>query len=199
MTGSNRLRTAIGGLLAVTMVACDVGSSATPTPAVGSSPSVTVTPPALVLKTYESTIYAYTIGYPKLWGSTHEATRELVGAEPPWLESDAVDYVSGETGRTGGTVIVAAAEVPAATTLDSWFTDAVEPTCGSSDAQEPVEIDGEPGLLSTYPSCFALFHLWAIVVHGESAFHVVWLNTPGSEARDRGVFDQILASFRFMN
>jgi len=34
-------------------------------------------------------------------------------------------------------------------------------------------------------------------LHGGSAFHIVWLNSPGTEAADRELFDDVLATFTF--
>ena len=186
---------AIALIVAACTGAADTGGIASPSPE--AQPTTSPTVPPLVLATLVSSVYPYSLGYPKPWSDSHVATRELVGPETPWIDSDAVDYIGGGEGRTGGLVLVAAAQVPAGTTPESFFDDAVKNVCGEADAQESVDVDGETALLSTFASCYDHFHLWAVVVHGDGAFHIVWLNTPGSEARDRGVFDQILASFEF--
>jgi hypothetical protein len=154
---------------------------------------------APALTTYESARYPYSIGYPANW-SVREAIRSLPADEPPWATSDAIDFFSGPaSGLNDPGIIVAAAEVPQGTTIEEWAASTVRRTCGTPSAQERVDIGGELGSLLTYASCFQTYHLWAVVLHGTSAFHIVWINYPGTEATDRLLFEDILATFTFIN
>jgi len=156
-------------------------------------PSASPTPTPVPVTTFVSPIYGYTIQYPAAW-PRRDAERLLLGMETPWESSPAVDHMSS---TEGGILILGAAWMEAGTTLDSWTTGTTLATCGKPTMREQTEIDGEPGSLVTYDFCYSLFHQWATVVHGTSAWHIVWLGPPGTEAFDRDQFLQILGTFQF--
>lgn len=161
------------------------------------SPGGQVGGPGPGLTSHFSDRYGYAITYPDDW-SVREATRSLLVLEPPWAEGGAVDFYGKQALSTGVPgIIVAAVDLPSETSLEEWAAGTVLQTCGRPSAQESVRIGAEPGLLYTFTSCFGLFHLWAVVEHGGSAFHVVWINWPGTESADRKTFDRTLASFSF--
>lgn len=163
------------------------------------APSPPVGGLSVTLTTYESARYQYSIGYPANW-SVREAKRSLRANEAPWATSDAIDFFSGPaSGLNDPGIIVAAAEVPQGTTIEEWAASTVRRTCGTPSAKERVDIGGELGSLLTYASCFQTYHLWAVVLHGTSAFHIVWINYPGTEASDRLLFEDVLATFTFID
>lgn len=157
---------------------------------------------AVSLVDFTSTQYGYSIAYPAGW-TVRLATRSLAPTEPPWVTGEAVDEFappvdgSAPPEAPGGLVVVAAAEVADGTTLDAWTDEVAVATCGTPTRREAVEIDGQPARLLTFGKCYDAFHQWATVVRGTSAFHIVWLDSTGSEWADRVIFDQILATFRF--
>lgn len=158
------------------------------------APSTQVGGPGVELKTYRSELYRYSLTYPADW-SVREATRALRADETPWDFSDAIDLFSGPEDE----IIVAAATVTPGTTAEAWAASTTLSICGTPTDVEPTVIDHEPGRLYTYAECFGIHHLWAVVVRGGSAFHIVWLHMAGAlePDRDRVRFEEILATFTF--
>jgi hypothetical protein len=173
-----------------------------PTPTPSPTPSPTAPPPSasptpLTLKTYTSQRYAYSLDYPADW-TVREAVRSLPAYEAPWIDSDAIDYFARTSSVPG--IIVAASKVSKGTTIEEWSAGTAEATCGAPTDRETLEIGGEPGSLLTYSSCYSTFHIWAVVVHGTSAFHIVWLDSigpPAAMASDRVLFEKVLETFTF--
>ncbi len=159
----------------------------------GTFPGPGLSPP-IELTTHTSFRYHYSIGYPTGW-SVREAARSLRADETPWADGDAVDRF--EARDFVRTIIVAAANVTPGTSPKAWAASTTLAICGIRATEEPITIDGEPGLLYTYDQCYSYFHQWAVVVHGGSAFHIVWLGTSGDREVDRAAFEQVLATFRF--
>jgi hypothetical protein len=148
---------------------------------------------------FASTFYGYSIGYPTGW-TNRPATRSLVGFEPPWTDGPAVDEFAGGENRAiapNGQLVVANAELLAGTTLAAFTAQSAVTTCGETFNQETIELAGESATLTTFPSCYGFFHQWVTVVRGTTGWHIVWLNSPGSEGADRVILDRILASFEF--
>lgn len=173
------------------------GPTPTPSPTTP-PPSASATPSPLTLKTYSSQRYAYSLDYPADW-KVREAVRSLPAYEAPWYDSDAVDYFARTTAVVPG-IIVAAPEVPKGTTVEEWSASTAEATCGPPTDRETIEIGGEPGSLLTYSSCFNTYHLWAVVLHGTSAYHIVWIDSigpPEAAASDVVLFEKVLETFIF--
>jgi hypothetical protein len=179
------------------------GPTASPSP----SPTLLIPAPsalpASALATYRSPVYGYSINYPEAW-RVRQATRRLSGTEIPWDYSDAVDEIAapsnvsvGHSGVPGGNILVASAQMPADTTLESWTASTAATVCGAPTSTEDVTVDGEAARLSTIATCFGGFHQWVTVLHGNRAWHIIWLNDPGTEVADRAFFEQLLATFRF--
>jgi hypothetical protein len=193
-----------------------------PTPSETSSPSVAPTPvpsqtpatplatqpvvPSLVLTGFRSSKYQYTISYPKNWKVSSSAG-ELGSADYPYDFANGVDYF----GATSPTVldpglIVAGPVVPSGTLLASWSQrieqlQATTIGCTVPDAREDVTIGGLPGSLLTWNDC-PEYLLWAGVVRGTRAYHVVLIDqyatgAPAVQATDKALFLRILASMRF--
>jgi hypothetical protein len=164
-------------------------------PGVGGQPGASV-PPSPTLEpvaTFVSPVYGYSIDYPVSW-LRREAERQLDGVETPWDSSPAVDYLAAPR---QGRIIIGAARVEPGTTLEWWTASTSIATCGEPSKSESIEIDGEPGTLSTFAVCNNHFHQWLTVIHGTSAWHIVWLKPPGTEDADRDQFLLILGTFRF--
>lgn len=141
--------------------------------------------------------YDYRLEVPANW-KVRLATVDLGTLETPWASSDAIDYFAERPGATlFPGVIVASVPIEATTTLDGWAASTTRVICGPTDAIETVGVDGERGLLHTYPECRDYFHLWTVVKHGDRAFHVIWINLPGSEVADRETYLGIVDSFEF--
>jgi hypothetical protein len=175
------------------------GPAATPTP----SPTATATESAAptpgptvppLTQSFTSKVHGYSIKYPAGW-SVREAVRSLSENEVPWYDSEAVDYFS-EGGLDLG-IIVGAQEIAQGATLQDFAASTTLVICGTPSAEERIDIGGETGSLFTYPSCNGLRHLWAVVVHGTSAFHVVLINGQLPQVPDRVLFDEVLATFTF--
>lgn len=202
----------IGIVLGVSLLGSPTGDvGGAPTPSQSPSPSPTLTPtnapptgiPTSGLTTFTSAMYGYSISYPQEW-VVRTATRELSGTEPPWDTSPAIDHFATSTDRYGepqggplGRLIVASVAVGSEVTLESWTADTTEAVCGFPTSREAVDVDGEPANLLTYSLCYSTFHQWVTVLHGGSAFHIVWLGDSGPEAFDRALFEDILATFSF--
>jgi hypothetical protein len=148
--------------------------------------------------------YGYSIKVPKTWG-VQAATRTLHGTEPLWgsqpeTATPGADSIMGSLfGDTGpnGRLLIAGSPAPPGTSLPSWTAGTAELKCGTPTSQSAMTIGGETGTLSTYPACSGLFVQWLTVLHGGWAWHVAWLDNPGSEAADVVVFKQLIATFQF--
>ena len=155
------------------------------------------TPAPSGFRAYSSPRYGYSIIYPADW-SVRRASRQLREGEIPWADGPAVDAFNGS-----GENQIVVARIEKATTLEKWTADTVELFHSRSaglcepPSEERIRVGGEPARLHIYEKCFAAFHLWVTVVHEGSAYHILWLNEPGTEAADRALFDRILASFTF--
>jgi hypothetical protein len=178
------------------------GPAATPTP----SPTATATESAAptpgptvppLTETFTSSLHGYSIKYPAGW-SVRESVRSLSENEVPWADSEAVDYFSeGVSGVLDHGIIVGTQEVAQGTTSQDFAASTTLVICGTPSAEESIDIGGETGRLFTYLSCNGLRHLWAVVVHGTSAFHVVLINGQVQQVPDRVLFDEVLATFTF--
>ena len=186
----------------------------TATPEVSPSPATASAAPTQLpasgLVPFTSRQYGYTISVPAGWG-VRPATRVLDGMEPPWVSSEtpthpgpdstAVDDVEGfgsdRAGVPAGILVVGASLTPPGATLASWTTGTAGAACGSPTSQDAITVDGESATLSTFAACDGTFHLWVTVLHGGYAWHIVWLDLPGSETADAVFFEQVLATFRF--
>ncbi len=161
--------------------------------------------PASALVPFTSAQYGYTISLPKGWGA-QAATRALHGTEPlfgndPQVGTPAGDSIMGglfgQDAAALGRLLIAGGAIPAGTTLESWTADTALVKCGAPTTHAAITIDGEAATLSTYASCAGLFMQWVTVLHGGWAWHIDWINNPGSEGTDVVVFKQLLATFRF--
>ena len=176
----------------------------TATPGVSPSPTSALPPPTQLptsaLVPFTSGLYGYTVSVPKGWG-VRAATRMLNGLEPPWADSTAVESLAAggslQSGEPVGDVLIAASLTPSAATLETWTAGTAESTCGSPTSQVDITVDGEAATMSTYAGCFGAFHQWVTVLHGTTAWHIVWINDPGTENADVVFFEQLLATFRF--
>jgi len=209
---SPQLRLATSALVVVAIVALAVQAigplpsttGTLPTAQPTATPAPTGPPPTLLpessLTTVVSKQYAYTISVPVGWG-VRAASRVLGVAEPPWADGDAIDDLGPgalpPSGTPEGSIIVGAAPLAPATTLDSWTRGVLVPTCGQPTAVVDLTVDGEPARMSTYASCYDGFHQWVTVLHEGWGWHIVWLNEPGTESADATYFGQLLPTFRF--
>jgi hypothetical protein len=180
--------------LAGALMACTTGalSPATPTPMPRSqaSPAGNVLP---LGQTFTSTLYGYTIRYPVTF-EPRSATKELQGTAAPLIDSEVVDQLNGVS---GGLVVLAAGVIADDQTLDDWTAGTARGFCGTPTSTDKLTLDGEPATLDTFASCAGLFHQWATTVHDGRGFHVVWARNRGTEAADRALFLDMLASFEF--
>ena len=102
-------------------------------------------------------------------------------------------------------VIIAAQPVTNDVHIAEWtaaITDTVKfmKNCEPPNRSERLDIGGESATLLTYRDCptdLGYLHLWAGVVHGGRAYHIVWFNDPGTEAADRATFRKLLSSMSF--
>jgi hypothetical protein len=158
-------------------------------------------PGPIELVEFTASPYGYSIGYPKGW-QADPATALLVGSETPWAYLPIVDKLGSVPGPKPaiapvGSVIAASAEVPPGTTLATWTAGTALTACGTPSRQEAIELDGATATISIFAACNGEYHLWVTALRGTTAWHVIWLNRPGSEAADRAIFDQMLATFVF--
>ena len=189
-------RSAVAVAMAVAVVAIVVASGVLGRlPGVGGprERSASPSPTAVPVTTFVSPIYGYSIQYPASW-RRRDAERLLSGTEPPWASGPAVDLIS-STDQPD--LLIGAAWVAPGTTLDAWTADTTIATCGEPTIRTEVEVDGEPGWLITYDLCFSARHQWVTVVHGTSAWHIVWLGTSSTGVSTGDQFLQILGTFRF--
>jgi hypothetical protein len=170
-----------------------------PTPAQRVTPSATRVP-------FTSSAYGYSLSYPANW-KTRPSVGTLARITYPYDFDPAVDYFSVTAPDVGDPgLIVAGPLVTAATTLTSWAAaiqslQANTAICPPATSAENVQIGGQPGRLLTWVACPA-YLLWAGVVHGGRAYHVILIdqfavNDGALEAADRALFLRILASFKF--
>lgn len=153
------------------------------------------------LEPFTSARYGYSIAYPAGW-LLREAARPLYESEFPYDFGTAVDRFYENPDELEPEILVAAQDVPRGTTLDQWTAAVVKDIaetlgCKEPDARESIRVGGEPATLLTYDVCSSAHHQWVPVLHGTSAFHIIWLNDPGTQAADRPVFEQVLATFAF--
>jgi hypothetical protein len=203
---------AFGVLVLQTPIIGPPRPTSTPAPTPTASPITTPPPtppvvPSSTLVPFTSTTYGYSIKYPSNWGTrpsvaTHDRTIY------PTDTDASVDYFSASapTANDPG-LIVAGPSVPRGTTLAAW-TAAVEQlqagagfTCPPPQVSEPLQIGGEPAQLLTWTTCPSWL-LWAAVVHGNRAYHLIWIdqnatNNPALQTTDKALFLRILASVTF--
>ena len=186
------------------------GPTATPAASTTTAPPAPTQLPASGLVPFTSPLYGYTVSVPKGWG-VRPATRMLDGMEAPWVTSEtptrpgpdstAIDDVESSgndrPGAPEGALVVGASLTPPGATLESWTSGTAPATCGSPTSQDSITVDGEAATLSTFVACQGTSHLWVTVLHGGYAWHIVWLDLPGSETADAVFFDQVLSTFRF--
>jgi hypothetical protein len=158
------------------------------------TPSASPAPTSAPVTTFVSPIYGYTIQYPAAWGR-RDAERVLSGTETPWESSPAVDRM--RSSDQYAILIVGAARVEPGTTLDGWTTSTTIVTCGEPTNRAEIEIDGGAGWLLTYDRCNSVRHQWVTVLHGTSAWHIIWLGASPTNASARAQFLQVLGTFRF--
>ena len=157
--------------------------------------------PALDLTPFTSTRYGYSSGYPTGWTRT-EAVQDLRAFDIPWFHGDAADVFTGSgVGGPGqpsdGELDLAATTVPAGTTMQELISKTAGIECGAPSMTEDVTVDGKRGTLVRYWNCNGDYQLWVLVLDGTRAYHLLWVNYPGSEGFDRTVFLQVLSTFRF--
>jgi len=146
---------------------------------------------------YTSSVYGYTMQYPdREWTVVNVAHRPLSPGEVPFVGTPGVDTYNGPERAD----MVVAAQPANGMTLQEWTAAAiqeVQPDGCHPKSTTALTVDGEPANLVVYRQCFGLYHRWVTLLHGDRAFHIVWLNNPGTEAADRALFDQVLATFTF--
>lgn len=195
-TESRRARRAASALATLALVVGCVGRS----PAPSAGPSAQQTPPStptatLALdRTFTSTLYGYSVDHPRTFDE-RPATVPLRGTDPPLFREPIIDRLEFSSGASLG---LASAELPSGVAdLDAWTAATARAFCGTPSSSEAVTVDGVPGMLDTFAACQGYFHLWLTMVRDGRGYHVVWLNEPGSEAADRGLFLAILDTFKF--
>jgi hypothetical protein len=122
----------------------------------------------------------------------------LTELEPPWIDSSAVDYIAAfpKDSFTPG-IIIGATEISAGRTLAAWTDGTAGATCGPTDLQEPLIVDGETGILAEFPLCKGLHHLWGTVIRDTTAYHIVWIGGREDPDDHRDLYMRVVASFRF--
>jgi hypothetical protein len=219
----NQMSRALAGIAAIAVVLVggtillQPGSSpggpsptlSSPSPTAPSGGAATSPPvPSTVLVNFSSAAYGYSIDYPSNWKS-RSTDRQILLTEYPYAphaqSGSAVDLFSATAdGDTDPVLIVAAPVVDGAMTLDKWVARIeklqTEDSCPPPEASEDIQAGGEPGRLLTWNCPYFLF--WAAVVHGNRAYHVVWLDqpalgNPALQAADKALFEKILASLTF--
>ena len=161
--------------------------------------------PSSELKTFTSPRYGYSIDYPSNW-RTRPSTGEITAIDHPYDGEQRVDYLSASAPLlVDPALVVAAPKIDAGTTLDNWVS-TIDGLVGCAPTgSTAVQIGGEPGRLITFDNCLvdrSGFLLWAGVLHGDRAYHIVWLDqyamgNPALQATDRSIFTRMLASFTF--
>ena len=204
---------ALGGAVYLLGRSTPSAGAPTATPKASASPASAPAPtqlPASALVSITSRQYGYTVSVPRYWG-IQPANRMLDGMAPPWVNREtpshptaddaAVDFVEGfgsdHAGVPMGTFAVAASLTPPGATLGSWTTGTVTAVCGSPTSQDAITVDGEAATLSSFAVCDGTHRLWVTVLHGGYAWHINFIDLPGTEAADAVFFEQILATFRF--
>jgi hypothetical protein len=146
--------------------------------------SVEIERPAEVWTTHVSKRYGYSIGYPDAW-EVDEAEENDDFLGPDGIEL--VIYMEPDGG-----------------TLNRWATDSVifwqEEVGERPEANEPIQLDDEPGRLLTYHADYEdvpTFLMNAMTVREGRAYDLIWYSVPGAEADDRTLFESMLATFRF--
>jgi len=183
-------------------VGAPTASRAVPSPTIPAAAPTEL--PTSELIPITSAEYGYSIKVPTSWG-VQAATRILHGTEPLWgsqpeTATPGADSIMGSLfGDTGpnGRLLIAGSPAPPGTSLASWTADTAALKCGTPTSQSAITIGGETGTLSTYSACSGLYVQWVTVLHGGWAWHVTWLDNPGSEAADVVVFRQLIATFQF--
>jgi hypothetical protein len=151
--------------------------------------------------TFTSPVYGYTVRYPADW-SVVPGKRQLRADGLPCAECEEPDnfwVVSDEVAIT-----IAASQLPAETTLDTWTATVTERIpakfgafIGPLTSQSAVSVGGESGILSVYVSQDATV-LWITVVRGTEGWHLIWTDQPNVEpATIRPRLDAFLATFVF--
>jgi hypothetical protein len=180
-----------------------------PTPSPTASPSLAPSQPPVPSSTlvpFTSTTYGYSITYPSDF-NVRRATSVLDSTLYPADTNTSIDYFSASApASVDPGLIVAGPIVPAGTTLVAW-TASIEQQqgaglgCPPAQASEPVQIGGEQGQLLTWTSC-PVWLLWAGVVHGDRAYHLIFIddnatNDPARQSTEKALFLRILASVTF--
>jgi hypothetical protein len=159
--------------------------------------------------TFVSSTYHYSIDHPVEW-SVVEATGEFGDGEPPVTGRPVTDILARRPNRTVRSMelpalVIGSQALPVGTTLRDWDRIVVGEVsemkgCPQPDSREEIVIGGADGVVLRYADCPAgagLYHLWAIAVHANRGFHLVWFNSSTEEMDDRALFDEMLASVAF--
>lgn len=208
---------AIIGVLIVASAAsaCSSGIAATPSltpntvlPSASAASSDLATPPVAPtseLQPFTSSAYAYTVSYPSNW-NVREATTQISSIQTPHDFDPGIDYFSATAPETSDpALVIAGPEVEAGKTLDEWVADVERDAsgvgCDAPDAEEDTQLGGGAASILTWYDCHA-FLLWAAAVHGDHAYHVIWVDmyargNPALQSADKALFQAILASFAF--
>jgi hypothetical protein len=162
-------------------------------PGTGAGSAPPAAPVLGLTETFTSPLNGFTIKYPVIFKG-RVATEALKGAAAPLIDSAAVDQLSS---GSGAFVVMAAADIEMGATLDEWTAETALAFCGVPSSSESLTLDGELATLTSFSSCHGPFHQWVTSVRHGRGYHVIWANERGTEAADRALFLDMLATFQF--
>jgi hypothetical protein len=192
---TRRANGAAAALAGLALIAGCVGQPGAPSGSATAQPPANSPQPTLALdRTFTSVLYGYSIDHPRNFDE-RPATVPLRGTDPPLFGEPIVDRL--ET-SSAGAMVLASAELPdSVADLAAWTAATARAFCGTPTASEQITVGGAAATLDTFASCQGYFHLWLTMVRDGRGYHVVWLNEPGTEVADRGLFLAILDTFEF--
>jgi hypothetical protein len=179
--------------------------TAPPSPSPTPGPTYQVLP-ATTFRTFTSTTYGYTVGYPSNW-QTSESPGRLDPTTYPYDFSGGVDYLSATSPNVlDPGLVIAGPRLTRVTTLAGWMANiaqlqATAIACAAPDATEAATVAGLPAQIDTWNDC-PEYILWAGFVRGDVGYHVLLIDqfatdNPPLQATDRAMFLRILGTFAF--
>jgi len=151
--------------------------------------------------------YHYAMTVPTGWTIT-PATKNLAPTRFPDPYGAETDSLVGPPGPQHPRIYVAAVNLRAGTTLQTWKLIATKAIADQYGCVDPAQgasgtLAGEPTKLLIYSNCNNYYFVELATVHHGRGYHVVWVSPTTSsvslQAKDRAGFNRILKTFRFTN
>lgn len=196
-SGRNRPRGRWASVVALAACALAACSSTAASPPATATPTAQPSPTPRGPTTFRSPLYGYTITLPAGWTVDLPAAQRWDGSGSPGDDDPQNDVFSGP-----GRVLSWAASAPTTRTLAAYeaatfAASRAEHGCPDRDQQDPITIDGQPGLLLSW-NCGLLINV-ALTVRNGTGYTFGFKNPDvpaATDPADRAAFETLLSSVK---